>query len=66
MNMFDADNPSPLAPQREIAVNDRVSVPDGCLGLVIGFYQRASATVLVRLDAGDQREYTPADLHRLA
>jgi hypothetical protein len=53
-------------PQDRIGVNDRVSVPDGRVGSVIGFYCRAPDTLLVLFDSGDSREYAPADLERLS
>jgi hypothetical protein len=46
-------------------LNDRVSVPDGSVGRVLGFYTRIPETVLVLFDSGASREYLPADLHRL-
>jgi hypothetical protein len=57
--------PMILEPQDRIGVNDRVSVPDGRVGSVIGFYSRVPETVLVLFDSGDSREYVPADLHRV-
>ena len=65
MVTFAMNSASPLEPQQQVAVNDRVSVPDGCVGRVIGFYRRAVNTVLVHLDSGDSREYDSADLHRV-
>jgi hypothetical protein len=65
MTTFAAYGSMRTEPQLRINVNDRVSV-QGCFGRVIGFYHRASMTVLVLLDAGDSREYAPADLQRLA
>ena len=66
MTSFLGHNPRiALAPHR-IDVNDRVSVPNGRTGRVIGFYHRTDETVLVRFDFGDSREYAPVDLHRLS
>ena len=44
-------------------VNDRVSVPGGRVGHVIGYYHREPETVLVGFDAGGCGEYNPVDLH---
>lgn len=49
-------------PRRRIGLNDRVSVPDGRTGSVIGFYCRDVETVVVRFGPGDSVEYAPADL----
>jgi hypothetical protein len=46
-----------------LKVNDRVSVPGGRVGHVIGYYHRDPETVLVGFDAGGSAEYIPADLH---
>jgi hypothetical protein len=48
-----------------IDVQDRVSVPDGRNGSVIGFFMRDPMTVLVAFEPGDVREFSPADLQRL-
>jgi hypothetical protein len=50
---------------RRFAVHDRVAVPDGSVGTVIGFYRRAAETVLVLFGSGGSREFAPADLQRL-
>jgi len=60
--------PTPLSfepPAHRIGLHDRVEVPDGRDGSVIGFYCSAADTVLVLFDSGDSRQYPPADLHRL-
>jgi hypothetical protein len=54
--------PAHEPPAHGIGLNDRVSVPDGRVGSVIGFYSRADATVLVLFDSGDSVEYAPPDL----
>jgi hypothetical protein len=53
------------SPAHRICLHDRVAVPDGRDGSVIGFYCSAADTVLVLFDSGGSREYPPADLHRL-
>ena len=58
--------PMIFEPQDRIGLNDRVSVPDGRVGSVIGFYCRAPDTLLVLFDSGDSREYAPAELERLS
>jgi hypothetical protein len=64
MRRFGAYDPHTLSelPAHRIGLNDRVSVPDGRVGSVIGFYSRADETVLVLFDSGDSVEYPPADL----
>jgi hypothetical protein len=44
------------APERRIGLNDRVSVADGRVGSVIGFYCRDVETVVVRFGPGDSVE----------
>jgi len=46
-----------------IAVGDRVSLRDGRVGRVIGFYSRDDETVLVCFGPGESVEYAPASLH---
>jgi hypothetical protein len=54
------------APTSEhVDVQDRVSVPDGRIGSVIGFFMRDPMTVLVAFEPGDVCEFSPADLQRL-
>jgi hypothetical protein len=43
-------------------LHDRVSTPDGCVGRVIGFYNRDPETILVAFDAGGSSEFAPSDL----
>ena len=55
----------PLAdavPIREVRRSDRVRVPDGRVGEVIGFYRAEEDAALVRLDSGDTRKYVRGDL----
>ena len=59
------ENAVPGPPPLRVTVQDRVSVPDGRVGSVIGFYMRDPATVLVALEPGDVREFSPADLRRV-
>jgi hypothetical protein len=54
------------APAAErIGIQDRVSVPDGRIGSVIGFFMRDPMTVLVAFAPGDVCEFSPAHLQRL-
>jgi hypothetical protein len=57
-----SDSMAPEPPAHRIGLYDRVSVPGGRVGSVIGFYSRANETVLVRFDSGDSVEYAPPDL----
>ncbi len=53
----------PLIPvDREIGFHDRVRVPDGRTGNVIGFYRTATETALVLLDAGESRQFVLSEL----
>jgi hypothetical protein len=52
-------------PKREIVPHDRVAVPDGRIGNVVGFYCNPPLSVLVMLDSGDTAEYAPEGLQRL-
>jgi hypothetical protein len=45
-----------------IAPHDRVRVPDGRVGEVIGFYRGEIETVVVRLGAGKIGQFVPGDL----
>ena len=56
----------PLELQLRVNLDDRVSVPDGRVGTVIGFYRREVETVLVLFDFGDSSEYADADLRIVA
>ena len=50
MTTFTAHNPRIAVEQHRLGLHDRVAVPNGRGGRVIGFYCRASETVLVRFD----------------
>jgi hypothetical protein len=45
-----------------IAPHDRVRVPDGRIGEVLGFYRGEIETVVVRLGDGKSGQFVPADL----
>jgi hypothetical protein len=49
-----------------VGCHDRVRVPDGRSGEVIGFYRDEVEQMLVQFDTGGTRRYLPADLLRLA
>jgi hypothetical protein len=40
-------------PSRPIAGHDRVRLPDGRVGEVIGFYRTVDEALLIRFDSGD-------------
>lgn len=44
------------------ALHDRVLVPDGRIGVVVGFYRSAVETVLVRFAEGEEQKYIGEDL----
>lgn len=48
-----------------VGCHDRVRVPDGRSGEVIGFYRDEVEHMLVQFDTGGSRRYLPADLLRL-
>jgi hypothetical protein len=48
-----------------VGCHDRVRVPDGRSGEVIGFYRGEVEQMLVRLDTGGSRRYLRRDLLRL-
>jgi hypothetical protein len=48
-----------------VECHDRVSVPDGRIGEVIGFYRRSFETVLVRFAGGDSGEFPMERVERL-
>jgi hypothetical protein len=58
--------PSPADPVRAQAdapaLHDRVCIPDGREGEVIGFYRRAAESVLVRLQSGESVEAFVTDV----
>lgn len=58
--------PLPTLDLPAVAPRDRVRVPDGRIGQVIGFYRTDQEAVLVLFGAGDSREYARVDLRRLA
>jgi hypothetical protein len=49
-----------------VGCHDRVRVPDGRNGEVIGFYREQVEQMLVQFDTGGSQRYLPADLLRLA
>jgi hypothetical protein len=59
-----SDDVSNEAPKMEC--HDRVSVPDGRVGEVIGFYRRTSESVLVRFADGASDEFPMERVERLA
>lgn len=52
----------PLLAQEPIDAHDRVRVPDGRVGEVIGFYRREDETVLVLFSSGRSAEFLTADV----
>jgi hypothetical protein len=48
-----------------VGCHDRVRVPDGRDGEVIGFYRDKVEQMLVQFDTGESRRYLRADLLRL-
>jgi hypothetical protein len=52
-------------PPPRIALHDRVSVPDGRVGSVIGLLRRDPDTVLVAFEPGSAHEFSPAELRRI-
>lgn len=48
-----------------VACHDRVRVPDGRNGVVIGFYRDEVEQMLVQFDTGGTRRYLRSDLLRL-
>jgi hypothetical protein len=49
-----------------VGCHDRVRLPDGRNGEVIGFYRDQVVRLLVQFDTGGNQRYLPADLLRLA
>ena len=47
---------------RALARHDRVRVPDGRIGEVIGFYRADDEPMLILFGTGDSRRYCRADL----
>ena len=52
-----------IAPEA-IDTHDRVRVPDGRLGEVIGFYRREQESVLVQFASGGSSEFLASDVER--
>lgn len=52
---------SDLAPET-IDAHDRVRVPDGRIGEVIGFYRRQHETVVVLFSSGNSDEFLTTDV----
>ena len=48
-----------------VACHDRVCVPDGRIGVVVGFYRREDPSVLVRFSSGECAEFLAAGVERL-
>jgi hypothetical protein len=44
---------------------NRVRVPDGRVGTVLGYYRREEETVLVKFTSGASREFLSADVEEL-
>ena len=55
----------PLHDVTRIAYHDRVRVPDGRVGEVIGFYRRKDESVLVRFSSGESDEFLTPDVEPL-
>jgi hypothetical protein len=49
-----------------IDAQDRVRVPDGRVGRVIGFYRRQDESVLVQFSSGASSEFPTADVRHCA
>lgn len=56
---------APLEAAEAIDLHDRVRVPDGRVGKVIGFYRRAQVTVCVLFETGDTAQFVQAQLSPL-
>jgi hypothetical protein len=55
-----------LAPETDVIdLYDRVRVPDGRVGSVIGFYRRDVVSVVVLFDSGDSGQFLHAQLSPL-
>jgi hypothetical protein len=52
---------SPVVPE-SIAAHDRVRVPDGRVGEVIGFYRRQDESVVVLFSSGRSAEFLTSDV----
>jgi hypothetical protein len=60
-----AASAAPIGP-RALARHDRVRVPDGRIGEVIGFYREDDEPMLILFGTGDSRRYCRADLRLVA
>ena len=56
---------SPLFDLRRVAYRDRVRVPDGRIGAVVGFYRRTEEVVLVSFSAGTSVEFLVTEVEAL-
>ena len=54
-----------LADVHGVMCHDRVCVPDGRIGVVVGFYRREDPSVLVRFSSGESAEFLTAGVERL-
>ena len=52
----------PLLAEEPIGTHDRVRVPDGSIGEVIGFYRRQVETVVVLFSSGRSAEFLMSDV----
>jgi hypothetical protein len=52
----------PLLAPETFDAHDRVQVPDGRVGEVIGFYRRQDETVVVLFSSGRSSEFLTADV----
>ncbi|HEX4680117.1 MAG TPA: hypothetical protein VH210_13030 [Gaiellaceae bacterium] len=52
----------PLLVQEPIDAHDRVRVPDGRVGKVIGFYRREAETVVVLFSSGSSAEFLMSEV----
>ena len=55
----------PLNDVTRIAYHDRVCVPDGRIGEVIGFYRRKDESVVVRFPSGESDQFLTPSVERL-
>jgi hypothetical protein len=53
---------NPLIAPETIDAHDRVRVPDGRVGEVIGFYRRQHETVVVLFSSGSSDEFLTSDV----
>ncbi len=57
--------PNPLNEPLRVACHDRVCVPDGRIGEVIGFYRRDEESVLVSFSLGAAVEFLTTEVSAL-